>query len=488
MSAPNYKEVNQIGHRTFQSGMLCFEEYLNNALESNTENKESIDNMAVVTINKKSSSTARRVDFSRPELCAGCNPVECTINGETLAFDYNWRDIIVALADKFLSEKNPSFKKLLNIPLLSRSTTPFLIKTKPERQSRQISNGYYICVDYSIPMLVLIIGELCNFCGLNLDDVEIKYMPKNNFAFPIETENISKVITTKNDDDLLASVIYVLAKNYSNGFRFDSTTLRLLSDESGVVIDDTIQTNLNKLMFKRNDDIYFLIDNVAEKEILDDIINKASEWLNNFGCFEIAELYELFSDIINSSCIYDVTTFEEFYESITNQTVRCVGVYNTRIARQRDSNIQNLFSTLAANFVKYTHKECSGVISEDDLKNEFPAFSLFLISVIIKEYTEDLIKTEINGIVCYQTLDSLGLTEDFSDTLLNVIADLDNLSLIITEDSLHTALSLKLGVNFKIEYNIPDDKTYRRLIDTYYKNGDAPKRKWLRGIFAEVRE
>jgi hypothetical protein len=41
-----------------------------------------------------------------------------------------------------------------------------------------------------------------------------------------------------------------------------------------------------------------------------------------------------------------------------------------------------------------------------------------------------------------------------------------------------------LGVNFKVEYNIPDDKTYRRLIATYYK--DAPKREWKYGKFAGV--
>lgn len=88
--------------------------------------------------------------------------------------------------------------------------------------------------------------------------------------------------------------------------------------------------------------------------------------------------------------------------------------------------------------------------------------------------------------VCYQTLDALGLSDEFSDTLAEVLEQISDLGLTPSEEMLRTALSINLGVNFKEEYNIPNDKTYRRLIETYYKN--APKRKWIRGIFAEVPE
>jgi hypothetical protein len=131
-----------------------------------------------------------------------------------------------------------------------------------------------------------------------------------------------------------------------------------------------------------------------------------------------------------------------------------------------------------------THDEYGGTIDEDILRDKYSAFSAELLTVIIKEHAEELVKTEINGIACYQTLDALGLSDEFTDTLAEVLEQLDDLALVPSEEVLHTALSIRLGVNFKAEYNIPDDKTYRRLIETDYKN--APKRKWLRGIFAEV--
>jgi hypothetical protein len=86
--------------------------------------------------------------------------------------------------------------------------------------------------------------------------------------------------------------------------------------------------------------------------------------------------------------------------------------------------------------------------------------------------------------VCYQTLDTLGLPDDFSNTLSDTLFRLDDLGLTPNEEVLHTALSIALGVNFKMEYNIPDQATYRRLIDIYYKAD--PPREWKRGVFGEV--
>jgi len=141
---------------------------------------------------------------------------------------------------------------------------------------------------------------------------------------------------------------------------------------------------------------------------------------------------------------------------------------------------------IARKIIVITHDEYGGVISEDDLRNRFPAFSSTLLANIIKEHAEELVKTEINGIICYQTIDAFGLSDEFPNILAETLSQLDDLGLTPSENVLHTALSIRLGVNFKDEYNIPDDKTYRRLIVTYYR--DTPKREWKRGIFAKVTE
>jgi hypothetical protein len=284
-------------------------------------------------------------------------------------------------------------------------------------------------------------------------------------------------------EQILEPILEVLNENYANGFRFEATAVRLLSDKSGVDIDGKLQTTLKRIMFCSTDDVFFLPDMVCDTNTRKDITDFANYWLDDYGCFEISELYDLFAGSLNNRCIDGLENFIAFYEFINKRSVRCVECYCTRIARINRS-VKDLSADIAKQIISIIHNEYSGTIDEHTLRDRFSAFSADLLASIIKEHAVELVKTEINGIVCYQTLDALGLSDEFTETLADVIEQIEDLGLTPSEDVLHTALSIHLGVNFKTEYNIPDDKTYRRLIKTYYKN--APKRKWLKGIFAEV--
>jgi hypothetical protein len=280
------------------------------------------------------------------------------------------------------------------------------------------------------------------------------------------------------------TVITILTSDYPNGFVFDATAIRLLSDKSGVDVNDIVISALKRAMFRRSDDVYFLLDTVANIETRREITDLANVLLDDYECFEISKLYGFFIDRFNKKCIDCLESFEAFYEFINRRYIRCVAVYGTKIARVQSKNIHELLLDIAGKVATITYDEYSGVVSEDDLQNHFPAFSSTLLANIIKEYTKELVKTEINGIICYQMLEAFGLSDDFSDILAETLSQLDDLDLMPSEDVLHTALSIRLGVNFKDEYNIPDDKTYRRLIVTYYKG--TPKREWKRGIFTVV--
>lgn len=287
----------------------------------------------------------------------------------------------------------------------------------------------------------------------------------------------------KNNNAIPDELLTVLSGNYANGFRFETTAVRLLSDKTGIEIDIDLQNALKSSMFCRNDDVHFLLNIVADEEIRQDIVSLADCWLDNYGCFEISELYALFANKLNSDCIVGAEDFEAFYEFINKRDVRCVAYYGTRIARIQKS-IPDLSADIAKSIIASTRDELGGVIDEDELKNRFSAFSVELLSKIIKQYIEELVKTEINGIVCYQTLDTLGLSDDFSDTLSDVLSRIDELGLKPSQEILNTALSLELGVNFRKEYNIPDDQTFRRLITVYYKA--EPRCEWKGGVFEEV--
>jgi hypothetical protein len=433
-----------------------------------------------------------RVDFNHPELCTGCDPVTCTINGEPIPVG-TWRDLLVNLVEMFIAKGNPNINDLFNKPLLSVSKYPFLLKEKTNGETRQIASGHWIYVHFNIATLVDIIGKLCRYCGVSFDNIEITYTPKTNAGAAernMTHNNVDSSLQNFSDSSCVTvpqSVIVVLSEDYAGGFRFDATALRLLSNKADIEIDMNMQSTLKRQMFRRNDDVYFLLDIVADAATRKDIAGFAGALLDEYGCFEMSELYALYADRLNPKCIGGAEDFEEFYKCIDNRGVRCVIAprIGNRIARYSSGNVWDTFSAIAQKIIAVTNDEFGGVISEEDLHMKFCAFSVDLLAKIIRNYIGDeLLRVEINGMVCYQTLDAFGLPDDFSDMLSNILHRLDYLRLVPNEEVLHTVLSLALGVNFKAEYNVPDQAAFRHLIDIYYKAD--PSREWKRGVFGEV--
>ncbi|GAB1477343.1 hypothetical protein MASR2M70_21810 [Bacillota bacterium] len=283
------------------------------------------------------------------------------------------------------------------------------------------------------------------------------------------------------------AVVDALNKNYASGFRFDTTYINLLSSASGMEVDGHMQTALKRMMFRRDDDIYFLLDIVADAATRKEIIDFADAYLEEYGCFEIPEFYKLYEEKVNPSCIRNADDFESLYEQIGKSGVRCVQApyIGNRIARYSNGAVWSTFKEVATKIVAAITDEYYGSCNEDDLHIKFCAFSTDLLGKIIKQCaTDELIRVEINDSICYQTFDALGLPENFSEVLAGALDLLNDIGLDPTQDVLHTTLSLKLGVNFRAEYNLPDWDTYRRLIAAFYKA--EPRREWKYNIFGEV--
>lgn len=589
IAAPNYKAVNENGHQSFSAGLKVYRRYLK-CLE--TENEYSNSEKQIYT-------TVRQVDFDHPELCTGCDPITCVVEGKDF-HSKNWRDLLVTLTEYFLHNK-PNASRLLTKSVYPRGERPFLLKEKPQNVTavRQISNGYWLYLNLGIKDLVFTIGKLCQFCGTKLEDVEITYIPKANkgsgvnmlsengsssarfaqhsvreaFRAWLSVQNpewsestigmhysdayylynnergvtLETALTTDggmqkaydaieqyfienqthtnnpsasargyirslqmlksflvecfpemiyidpevaiSEITISHSVIEILTRDYATGFRFEPTSLRLLSTAAGVEIDERMQANLKNKMFIRNDGICFLQDIVCDTTTREDIINIADGFLSEYGCFEISELYKLVEEKLNLKCIGDVSDFESFYEQINNSDVRCVAApqIGNRIARLRTVNVWGTFETISEKIVSIIREEYYGSVNEDELKSRFKAFSTDLLSKMIKSCApNNLVRVEINQSVCYQTFDALGLPEDFSDVLSEILERFEDIGLEPSQDSLHTAISLKIGVNFFKEFNLPEWETFRRLVSKFYKA--EPRREWKQNFFWEVTE
>ena len=420
----------------------------------------------------------RLLDFAHPERYMGCDPVQCVVEGEIIE-GRTWRDILIALLEKFLTEERGAVRELYRNNLLIGSKRPMLLKEKPEGSCRQLSNGYWVYMNFNIPVLVELIGRLCEKCGVAISDVHITYQNKAGKGAPMITK-------TSDNSQTYKKIVETIRNDYTNGFVFSSTSLRLLSDKIECECTEKMQEQLKQLLFKRNDEVYFIIDVIASKDIRDAILSQAKYALDKIGYLEINALYEKNKNNLHTGIIRGLADFEDFYSFLYGENVRCVGKHGFRIARLRGKSIDELFGAVADKAYEIAHNEYGGVITIDDLFDAFPLCSAQLIDYILRTYSEMLVRTEINDVMCFQTIDALGLTEDFSEQLAETLDNMDALEIPPSDSILHAILSTKMNVNFKIEYGIPDDKVFRRLISLYYKAN--PSREWKAGLFTEVND
>jgi hypothetical protein len=598
-TAFNFRDVNTgAAHGAFSAGLAAyrrFVQYIERNGEPEMQEQETSAGSAETSIGISPAICAepQHVDFSHPEYCTGSAPVSCFVEGNDFSGG-NWRDLLVALTESFLLEK-PKASELYDTSIYQGGEYSFILREKPKYSARQLSNGCWINVNLSVKDLVLTIGRLCRFCGVRLEDVDIRYVPKqsaggyksmiktdnsarfaqqtvrdafrvwlikhnpewssgtitmhysdayylyNNArgisleealtaddglqraydaieqfytANPKQTNNPSgsargylrslrmlKEFIAENHSELLTQngnkavpatavpdeLIESLNHNYATGFRFETTYISLLSNAAGIEVDEKMQAALKRIMFRRDDDVYFLLDVVAEAVTRKDIVDFADSCLEEYGCFEIPEFYKLYEDKVNPACIRNAADFESFYEQIGKGGVRCVQApyVGNRIARYSSGSVWGTFNEVAAKIVAVISEEYYGSCNEDDLHTKFCVFSTDLLGKIIKQCAaDDLIRVEINDSVCYQTYDALGLPDDFSEQLAETLERLDEIGLTIYRDALHTALSLKLGMNFMAEFNLPDWDAFQRLTAAYYKT--EPHREWRHYIFGEV--
>ncbi len=182
-TAPNFQEVDRgSGHGTFSAGLSAYGRYLhyleNGCVETLVASTALTTSHKVYAPPKIRDAGIQRVDFSQPDACSGCDPVSCVVEGNTF-FVRNWRDILTELTEYCLETK-PKAQELFPCSLYSRGNRPFLLEDRPNigQDARQISTGHWIYLNLSIRNLVSTIGQLCEFCDVSFDDVDIWYAPK----------------------------------------------------------------------------------------------------------------------------------------------------------------------------------------------------------------------------------------------------------------------------------------------------------------------
>ena len=273
-----------------------------------------------------------------------------------------------------------------------------------------------------------------------------------------------------------------ILEKYANGLRMEATSLRLLEAAANCSIDERLQNVLQRLMFRRNDDLYFFPDSIIGKESEETILQETADFLSRFGCFDIAVEYRRCCERFPLRGLRDENDFADFLLFLNPGAFRVTRFCQKSVARKTGVSKNELAERLTS-LLRDTILE-SGYVTESELLNAYPAFDSAFFRKLIEKYSDEILYAEIADAPCYQIIEDAGLDEKFSALLDDVLNEADRLSLEATPDVLNALLSIRMGANFRMEYNIPDDKTFRRVIAVRYIG--ATPRAWKNGKFTEV--
>lgn len=122
-----------------------------------------------------------RFDFTNAQSFERTVPIYCNVDG-TILEGRNWARILVAIVELELANKNPALETLCKKSLYAtKADRPFLMKNRIDGLNcSELSNGYWINVNWGIPRLMEIIQAFCLHCGYEKTQVVLYGVPKGN--------------------------------------------------------------------------------------------------------------------------------------------------------------------------------------------------------------------------------------------------------------------------------------------------------------------
>lgn len=122
-----------------------------------------------------------RFDFTNSKEFEYTVPAYVSVKGQQFEAR-NWARILVGITEQELKKHNLALESLYKHSLISnRKDRPFILEKKLEGLNcSELSNGYWINVNYSIPRLMEQISALCLHCGYTKSDVVVYGVDRNN--------------------------------------------------------------------------------------------------------------------------------------------------------------------------------------------------------------------------------------------------------------------------------------------------------------------
>lgn len=138
-----------------------------------------------------------RFDFANSQSFANTFPIHCSIDG-VLIEGKNWARILIGITERELAKHNPAMDGLYKESLITaKKGCPYLLEKRIEGlHCAQLSNGNWVCVNYSIPRLIEMIRALCLRCRYTEDQIVLYGVPKYSSTGETKSSPVKKKCKT----------------------------------------------------------------------------------------------------------------------------------------------------------------------------------------------------------------------------------------------------------------------------------------------------
>ena len=143
-----------------------------------------------------------KYDFTNAQSFERTAPVYCAIAGVPIE-GKNWARVLIGITEHELARHNAAMNGLYKESLIAaKKDRPYLLEDRLDGlHCAQLSNGYWICVNYNIPRLMEMIRALCVRCGYTEEQIVLYGKAKASTS----SRKAKTTPTEKNDETLTSN-------------------------------------------------------------------------------------------------------------------------------------------------------------------------------------------------------------------------------------------------------------------------------------------
>ena len=282
---------------------------------------------------------------------------------------------------------------------------------------------------------------------------------------PVQAETAAPALPEASVSEV-APFITVLLRDFSAGFEFNDSSVRLLESAGGRSCPESGQKELKRRMFRRYDGIYLLPEMVADGETLDAIKHRIEEYFDQFHAFSLPVLYGEFEGALHALTNPDSdfrlfllgAILPEFPEG-----GKVFGKLQKQIGIPGSLEEQDVLDFLAERIREILLQGGDAVLNED-LLAELPCLNVDAVEMIIREQIPEAVEILVDELRYWKLLEFFCLPEELGDDLLQIIAAIEQQNKTPSLRMIADRLAELFGDDFRETYALEEDDVLRQVI------------------------